>query len=522
MGSQFEFRFLIEMDSTTLYKFVGKLLNDKEFAVLATNADRVAYAMDRVLAHDVTTKVVKTNLDKARMKTRKSRSRAEEYLEKAELYMKEKRFDDAMKTVHKAIVHVPVDEVNLRVKLYAVKSNIHTAKREGRQALYAIQMAASIKDQLQMDLVLLQLNCLIPMRRFGSAIELIDRVLDQEDSFWEGQEFPKSSFERVKRALQEDGNTENFTRDPSEERAKHRQYFGHQMDKRCKIVSSPVVGRHFVATEDIPANTVLLAERPYSLWLLTGALQRKCSYCYHDLEHKLYPCHHCTEVAFCNENCFNAAWASYHRFECGIITLLNSLTGPAAHAFRIMSRIGPFQASQLEETQSSYYIEQYIADTEQRDVPEREKTQEEKNRQYQIAASLCDHNDKHSRQTNAYHTVLAIVVTILLELVNGLHLEQDRFRHFAELVIIGMRRIVFNVFGWHEFEHTSSNRNYVANCQCLVGSLINHSCVPNTTWEWRDGIIRFVSNVAIAKGSQITITYGPNDQMSYTKRQDHM
>ena len=59
----------------------------------------------------------------------------------------------------------------------------------------------------------------------------------------------------------------------------------------------------------------------------------------------------------------------------------------------------------------------------------------------------------------------------------------------------------------------------MANCQCLVGSLINHSCVPNTSWDWKDGVITFITKKDIPKDTEITITYGPYKEMCYYKRQ---
>ena len=40
-------------------------------------------------------------------------------------------------------------------------------------------------------------------------------------------------------------------------------FFSYKLDPRIVIQNSPVVGRHFVATESLPAHTVLLRERPY-------------------------------------------------------------------------------------------------------------------------------------------------------------------------------------------------------------------------------------------------------------------
>src|SRR5699024_6579771 len=84
--------------------------------------------------------------------------------------------------------------------------------------------------------------------------------------------------------------------------------------------------------------------------------------------------------------------------------------------------------------------------------------------------------------------------------------------------------VIYNVFGWHEWLSRDDGwmRKHVANCQCLVGSLINHSCAPNTNWEWKDGVIKFTTNAPITKDTEITITYGPNEEMPYLQRQERL
>ena len=84
-----------------------------------------------------------------------------------------------------------------------------------------------------------------------------------------------------------------------------------------------------------------------------------------------------------------------------------------------MSRVGPLHAYDIETTKEDYSIQQYLTEDNQREVPEVEKTRLEKNRAYRMASILWDHNDKHSDYSNAHHTVVAIEVTILLDMVHG-------------------------------------------------------------------------------------------------------
>lgn len=170
------------------------------------------------------------------------------------------------------------------------------------------------------------------------------------------------------------------------------------------------------------------------------------------------------------------------------------------------------------------------------------KTIEERNRVYIImSCSLWDHDDKHGPDANVNHTMMAIQVAALLELTNQkdripnsqdlttnqsdasqvdyldsanhkqAYLDQDFFVQFAALLVVDIRRIVFNVSGWTDWNIDK----YVTNCQCLVGSLINHSCVPNTRWEWSDGVICFTIKHAIEADQEVTISYGPSKSGQY-------
>lgn len=279
-------------------------------------------------------------------------------------------------------------------------------------------------------------------------------------------------------------------------------FFGYKFDPRCKIQQSAVVGRHFIALEDIPEGTVLLKEKPYSIVIETEYMHKKCSNCYKDLKHKLYPCHHCTDLIFCSSKCYHETYKLFHRYECGVITALKQITSPSFHVFRMISRIGPLEAFKAEATKDGYSVEKYLEDASHRDVPEVYKKPAQRFNSYQMSSLLWDHDSKHSFQSNVHHTVVGIEVAVLLDIV---HDYRDKAKHiglpedytsvkFIDMVVVDTRRIIFNVFGWHEYNEDWTLRGHVANCQCLVGSLINHSCVPNTNWEFENGQIKFITN----------------------------
>jgi hypothetical protein len=62
----------------------------------------------------------------------------------------------------------------------------------------------------------------------------------------------------------------------------------------------------------------------------------------------------------------------------------------------------------------------------------------------------------------------------------------------------------------------------VANCLCVVASLTNHSCFPNTYWQFIDGKIVYTAFRDIEEGEEINITYGPVIGQPFDKRQKEL
>lgn len=229
----------------------------------------------------------------------------------------------------------------------------------------------------------------------------------------------------------------------------------------------------------------------------SDVLHKRCSNCFIELKHRLYPCQYCTELIFCDAKCFEEAYQVFHRHECGLVSLLRHITSPSFHVFRMISRVGPLDAYHVEKEKHGYTIENYLAEPNQRIVPEVRKSQEEKREAYKMSSILWDHDSKHGQTANVHHSVVGLELAILLDLVHSIRRQKpsdEFFLDFIDMIIVDTRRIIFNVFGWQEYNQDWSLKGQIANCQCLVGSLINHSCVPNTNWEFQNGEIRFTTN----------------------------
>lgn len=145
-----------------------------------------------------------------------------------------------------------------------------------------------------------------------------------------------------------------------------------------------------------------------------------------------------------------------------------------------------------------FNIDDYLAEEGQRVKAHLEKTDEEKWRAYAMASVLVSHEASHSHSELVWQTVAGLEMAALFDAQYALNLFENEplFLDLACMLVADVRRIAFNVFGWQSWasEDASSELHHLAQAQCLVGSLVNHSCVPNTSWEFSDeGVIQFVA-----------------------------
>lgn len=405
-----------------------------------------------------------------------------------------------------------LQDVQLAAKLYGRKCQIHIQLEEYEAALYSSEIALDIcktyGDQSAMislfQSTILKIHCLTLLYKFEEALKLIDSTLNSfnDDRFivetLKNNNISKDDLLNMRKNIESAFNesSNRFFITPDDLTPIDEEYFNYKIDERCSIKHSPVVGRHFIANDDIAEGTIILKENPYSIIIENDYLHKKCSACYRNLDYKIFPCVNCTELLFCNRTCYLNAFNTFHKHECGLIALLKNGTSPLFHVFRMMSRVGPLNAYETERSLPHYSIEDYLSEENQRKLPETMKTLDEKLRAYKMSSILWDHNSKHSNCSNVHHTVIGIELAALMDHIHGIFTDRSNefLLDFIDMLIVDIRRIIFNVFGWHEYNKDWSLRGHIANCQCLVGSLINHSCVPNTNWEFVNGQIKFTTN----------------------------
>ncbi|KAH9389214.1 hypothetical protein TYRP_008570, partial [Tyrophagus putrescentiae] len=156
-----------------------------------------------------------------------------------------------------------------------------------------------------------------------------------------------------------------------------------------------------------------------------------------------------------------------------------------------------------------------------------EKTADERMATYAMFSLLISQNEVHNAAENACHSVRALEVVALYELISRVEFLPDVRLHFAVLFIGDFCRVVFNAFGWQKWSPEADNESkleHVTHVQCLVASLVNHNCdCISTPWEFTAaGMITFFANRDIKSGKQITISYGTCPAMPYHQRQKRL
>ncbi|CAL7948204.1 unnamed protein product [Xylocopa violacea] len=76
------------------------------------------------------------------------------------------------------------------------------------------------------------------------------------------------------------------------------------------------LGRHVVANRFIKKGDILFLEKPVSFVLVNADAYNLCQNCNCSNTDIPVPCTMCLNTLYCNENCSNKAWSSYHCWEC--------------------------------------------------------------------------------------------------------------------------------------------------------------------------------------------------------------
>ncbi|XP_054713862.1 SET and MYND domain-containing protein 4-like [Uloborus diversus] len=83
-------------------------------------------------------------------------------------------------------------------------------------------------------------------------------------------------------------------------------------------------GRYIVANRALAAGDTLFVEEAYASVLLPGHYITHCHHCYTKTR-AFVPCHQCSQVRYCSQQCVDESWEKYHKWECGNLDLLHTV-----------------------------------------------------------------------------------------------------------------------------------------------------------------------------------------------------
>lgn len=328
----------------------------------------------------------------------------------------------------------------------------------------------------------------------------------------------------------------------------------YQLNRKVKIIVDGYKGRHMLAKDFIPKDTVILVERSFSVCCSELARVDYCLYCNARCDGRSIPCKYCIDVVFCNEDCFEKGWRMFHQHECTIVPLFNECNYRCQHPYRSLVRVGMWNAISVHEKFSNLQsdpeiqikatsedksvarvvqdtiVDEYISSGILRSVPPHDQTEKQRIQVYEMHNALLDHNELFETFFDMKFMSKAIKVALLLLLNEHLRdvdtpvkfrqidMEEmremlreneqkeniedfkifgfsiDVFVKLVEIVLLGIRKFETNLFNWQQCAgDRKSCGAALGTCQVLVGTLINHSCDPNVSWSFHNGCLVYIT-----------------------------
>ncbi|KAH9497603.1 hypothetical protein DERF_013579 [Dermatophagoides farinae] len=352
--------------------------------------------------------------------------------------------------------------------------------------------------------------------------------------------------------------------------------YNFKLDSHCAIVDDKKKGRHFICENLIPKGTQVLVERAYSLALDSQYRHHFCLHCYKEcviilcrvdiVEWPYFVMKNVSIVLVFNDDKTYMAIHMYRMIT--RIGLKNAITtkrhiDKMKNDHKLPERIKKYWEKNVDEFINHFVIEQYVNDEKLRNTPDFRMKSSQKNRTYQMMLSLLDHNEKYESYYDTNYIGLAIDTAFILLINNNLikkqsdkrqfslphwaHLPKislkqiinendskqslnelnifnnsyDDFAQLIEILLYNIRKLTTNIFAWNHMGPFCKG-GCVATCQCLVGSLINHSCTPNVEWEFQNGCIIYTALRDIMHGEEINNSYGPHSEIPFIQRQTTM
>jgi len=260
------------------------------------------------------------------------------------------------------------------------------------------------------------------------------------------------------------------------------------LSKAVEVKSCESEGRYLSARQKINPGDVLIVDKPYTTSLFSTHYSTHCVHCTARLAGEFVTCTNCSKVKFCSQECFKDGMRKSHRWECGVLELIDNddIGKMAAIAFRTISSTGyeyfESMAKVLDPANTSYTA----GDSQDSTKP----TYKEGN--YLSVYHQIDNKGKRPTGDHLKRTFTALILTRYLQLTNWFpeHLRESvcspTFKFISAIMLKHIQACACNAYEINEFVKTGESMINSASLE-LAGavypsiSLSNHSCAGNTS-----------------------------------------
>lgn len=291
-----------------------------------------------------------------------------------------------------------------------------------------------------------------------------------------------------------------------------------QLAKSVDVLYTPEKGRHIVAKRDLLPGEVVMIEKPFASVVLPEKYGTHCHRCFARC-FSMVPCDGCAMARYCGDNCKQAAWSSFHHYECSILGILHgSGVGKFGHlALRTVLKIGAKKMLEMKK-----HVEEANADKNPENLGCSGGRYKEDD--YNAIFNLVTHSkdrmpsDLFKRGSMAAFLLKCIDATVFFSEVE----EDDRatLREFVGGCLLShLQAYPCNAHEISELELDSSSVPTASPAEIGAGiyatlSLFNHSCDPAVTRNfYKDTcVVRTIRGVK--QGEEVPDNYGAHYAVS--------
>jgi SET and MYND domain-containing protein 4 len=267
-------------------------------------------------------------------------------------------------------------------------------------------------------------------------------------------------------------------------------------------------GRFLITNKDLEVGNIVAIEKPFFKILKSDPDDAEypqsnayhyCANCLTDNLFDLIPCGGCSQTMFCSDKCQELAWKSFHKYECRVLTELDSTEG-----WRMSLR--------------SFFDALSICDD---SIEELEKLTKECDELKSTVFNfdLSDENDV-DYEKNRLRCLLSLTSNIEIEsrdfklIFNSCHTHLKKIwkTHSTFITSLIERLMKIEILNFHSIKGSSLSKKKTYRAALGDGafifcSLVNHSCVPNVMRVVVDGNMVMIVERPIKQGEQLFDCY---------------